>query len=112
MKWEVVYYSEKIEQQILALPNDLKAHYLRLADLIGTYGPQLKPPHTKAMGNGLFELRLKGHEGIARVFYCTIIGRKVVMLHGFIKKSQKTPRKELDIATKRMNEAKKNAESR
>lgn len=112
MKWEVVYYSEKIEQQILALPNDLKAHYLRLADLIGTYGPHLKPPHTKAMGNGLFELRLKGHEGIARVFYCTIVGRKVVMLHGFIKKSQKTPRKELDIATKRMNEVKKNAESR
>jgi phage-related protein len=54
---------------------DLKTHYLRLADLMEMYGPHLKPPLTKAMENGLFELRLKGHEGIARVFYCTIIGR-------------------------------------
>ncbi len=66
-------------------------------------------PHTRAMGTGLFELRLKAAEGIARVFYCTLVGRRIVMLHQFIKKSDKTPGKELDIARKRMKEI-KNAE--
>jgi phage-related protein len=56
------------------------------------------------LGGGLFELRLKAAEGIARVFYCTMIGRLIVMLHEFIKKSEKTPRKELNIARKRMKE--------
>ena len=53
---------------------------------------------------GLFELRLKVAEGIVRVFYCTLVGRRIVMLHQFIKKSEKTPRKALAIARKRMKE--------
>lgn len=69
-------------------------------------GPHLGEPHTKAFGSGLFELRLKGAEGIARVFFCTVIGRRIVMLHSFVKKSAKTPAKELDIAEKRMKEFK------
>ena len=68
------------------------------------YGPDLGMPHTRAMGEGLFELRLKAPEGIARVFYCTIVSRRIVMLHQFVKKSNKTPRRELDIARKRMRE--------
>jgi phage-related protein len=56
------------------------------------------------MGDGLFELRLKAAEGIARVFYCTMGGRKIVILHQFIKKSDKTPPKELAIARRRMKE--------
>lgn len=63
-------------------------------------------PHTRAMGEGLFELRLKASEGIARVIYCTLVGRRIVMLHQFIKKSEKTPRRELDIAKRRMKETK------
>lgn len=70
------------------------------------YGPNLGMPHTRAMGEGLFELRLKAAEGIARVFYCTLIGRKIVTLHQFVKKSEKTPRKELEIARRRMKETK------
>ena len=58
------------------------------------------------MGEGLFELRLKAVEGIARVFYCTLVGRRVVMLHQFIKKSEKTPLNELKIARNRMKEVK------
>jgi phage-related protein len=58
------------------------------------------------MGGGLFELRLKAAEGIARVFYCALIGRRIVMLHQFIKKSEKTPRRETEIARKRMKEVK------
>ena len=58
------------------------------------------------MGSGLFELRLKAAEGIARVFYCTLVGKRIVMLHHFIKKSEKTPRNELEKALRRMNEVK------
>lgn len=59
------------------------------------------------MGDGLFELRVKGKEGIARVFFCTVIGQRVIMLHGFIKKSEKTPPKELKMARLRLSEVKK-----
>ena len=70
------------------------------------FGPDLGMPHTCAMGSGLFELRLKAAEGIARVFYCTLVGKRIVMLHHFIKKSEKTPRNELEKALRRMNEVK------
>ena len=80
------------------------ARYLRYSDRMEAYGPDLGMPHTRAMGDGLFELRLKAAEGIARVFYCTMGGRKIVILHQFIKKSDKTPPKELAIARRRMKE--------
>jgi len=70
------------------------------------YGPDLGMPHTRAMGKGLFELRLKAAEGIARVLYCTIIGKKIMILHQFIKKSDRTPPKELVLARRRMKEVK------
>lgn len=68
------------------------------------FGPDLGMPHTRAMGGGLFELRIKAAEGIARVFYCTVIGRRIVFLHQFVKKSAKTPPKELQIARQRMKD--------
>jgi phage-related protein len=68
------------------------------------YGPDLGMPHTKAMGDGLFELRLKAAEGIARVFYCTMVRKRIVMLHHFIKKTDKTPAKELNAARMRKKE--------
>ena len=70
-------------------------------------GPNLGEPHTKAFGDGLFELRLKGAEGIAGVFFCTLIGKRIVMLHSFIKKSERTPRREREIAETRMKEIKR-----
>ena len=80
------------------------ARFVRYAERMEIYGPDLGMPHTKAMGDGLFELRLKAGEGIARVFYCTKVGRRIVLLHHFIKKSDKTPAKELLIARIRMKE--------
>jgi phage-related protein len=71
------------------------------------FGPNLGAPHTKAFGHGLFELRLKGAEGIARVFFCALVGQRIVMLHCFIKKSEKTPRREREIAEARMKEVKR-----
>lgn len=70
------------------------------------YGPDLGMPHTRAMGGGLFELRIKSAECIARVFYCTVVVRRIVFLHHFVKKTDKTPRNELDIARQRMKDIK------
>lgn len=106
MKWIIEYYNSDIERSILNLPEGLLARYLRLTDLMLEFGSNLGPPHTKAVKDGLFELRLKSKEGIARVFFCTIVNKKIVMLHAFIKKSQKTPKKDLSIALKRMKEVK------
>jgi phage-related protein len=106
MNWTITYYSESVQDEILALPSGLLARYLRYADRMEVYGPDLGMPHTRAMGEGLFELRLKAREGIARVFYCTMIGRKIIILHQFIKKSDKTPSKELVLARRRMKEVK------
>ena len=68
------------------------------------HGADLRLPHSRAMGQGLFELRCKGREGIGRVFYCTMVGREIVILHSFIKKTQETPDKELALAQRRLKE--------
>lgn len=106
MKWNIEYHNPDVEKLILNLPKGLLARYLRLTDLMIEFGPNLGLPHTKSIKDGLFELRLKSKEGIARVFFCTIINKKIIMLHTFIKKSQKIQQKELSIAIKRMKEVK------
>lgn len=68
------------------------------------FGPDLGMPHTRAMGGGLFELRIKAAEGIARVFYCAVVDQRIVFLHQFVKKTERTPPKELEIARRRLKE--------
>jgi phage-related protein len=104
--FEIKYYSKSVQAQILELPDTLAARYVVLTRRMIAIGPNLGAPHTKAMGGGLFELRLKGAEGIARVFYCALIGKRIVMLHSFVKKSQRTPQQELDVAQSRLKEIK------
>jgi len=106
MSWTITCYSESVQKEILDLPAGFLARYLRYADRMEVYGTDLGMPHTRAMGEGLFELRLKAVEGIARVFYCTMIGKRIMMLHQFIKKTDKTPPKELTIARWRLKEIK------
>ena len=106
MDFTIEYYSEAVQHEILALPDSLAARYVVLTRRIAAVGPNLGTPHTEAFGDGLFELRLKGQEGIARVFFCTLVGRRVVMLHSFVKKTQKTPPRELAVARTRMKEIK------
>ncbi len=88
------------------MPAGFLARYLRYTDRMEVFGPDLGMPHTRAMGEGLFELRLKAGEEIARVFYCTMVGKKIMVLHQFIKKTVKTPPRELETARRRMKEAK------
>jgi phage-related protein len=104
--YTITYYSEGVQAEILSLPDSLAARYIVLTRRMVVLGPNLGEPHTKAFGEGLFELRLKGAEGIARVFFCTLVGRRIVVLHSFVKKSQKTPPREHRIAEMRMKEIK------
>ncbi len=104
MSWQINYFNKQLEKEILNLPAGLLARYLRLTDMMVEFGSNLGMPHTQSIGNGLNELRVKSKEGITRVFYCTKVGKQIVMLHVFIKKSQKIPKKELALATKRMKE--------
>jgi phage-related protein len=106
VEYTISYYSEQVLDEILDLPDTLAARYIVLTRRMIVLGPNLGEPHTNAFGEGLFELRLKGAEGIARVFYCALIGKRVVMLHSFVKKTNKTPLRELAIATSRMKEVK------
>lgn len=106
MDYTIGYYSEAVQEQILCLPDTLAARYIVLTRRMVALGPNLGEPHTKAFGQGLFEMRLKGAEGIARVFYCTLVGRRIVMLHSFVKKSDRTPLREREIALSRMKEIK------
>jgi len=108
MPWSIEYATPAVEQAISELPSGMAAKYLHLTDLMLEFGVNLGMPHTRAISDGLFELRVKGHEGIARVFYCTLVGKRIVVLHSFVKKSQKTPAKEIKIAKRRMAEVKGN----
>ena len=104
MAWSVTFYSDQLEAEMRDLAPGFVARFIRYAERMEVYGPDLGMPHTRAMGGGLFELRIKAAEGIARVFYCTVVDRRIVFLHQFVKKSEKTPPKELDIARRRMKE--------
>lgn len=89
------------------MPDTLAARYIVLTRRMIALGPNIGEPHTKAFGDGLFELRLKGAEGIARVFFCTLVGKRIVMLHSYIKKSERTPTREREVAETRMKEIKR-----
>lgn len=104
--YTIRYYDGLVQAEIFALPKTLQARYVALSRRMVASGPNLGMPHTRALGSGLFELRLKGVEGIARVFYCVQIGRNIVMLHGFVKKTDKTPPTERKIAEDRLKEIK------
>lgn len=107
MKWKITFYSDKVEVQTLKLPSGILANFLHIAEMIEELGPNLGKPYVGALGSGLYEIRAKGKEGIGRSVYCMAKGKEIVILHTFIKKSQKTPKKDLDLAKKRMKEVSK-----
>ena len=109
MEWEIKYYSEAVQEEIQTFPAGIQARYILLTERMIIYGANLGMPHTKSMKDGLFELRMKSKEGIGRVLYCTLVNKKIIMLHSFIKKTEKTPPKEIKLAITRMKEVKLNA---
>lgn len=106
MAFQISYYNHRVLREIEDWPVDLLADYARLTALLAAHGPALGMPHSKAFGSGLFELRAHAKSGIGRGFYCYLEGKKIVVLHAFVKKTQQTPDRELEIARKRLREVK------
>ena len=104
MPYVVEYFHPKVLADIEAWPVDVLADYARLVELLVEYGPNLRLPHSRAMGQSLFELRPRGRSGIGSAFYCFQVRKRVVVVHAFIKKTQQTPDKELKLARKRMKD--------
>jgi phage-related protein len=106
MKYSIEYFHPRVRAEIESWPSGILADYARIVELLIEFGPNLRMPYSRAMGDGLFELRPRSSEGIARVFYCYMIPRHIVVLHAFVKKTQETPKRELKIARKKMKEIK------
>jgi len=104
VKYAIEYFHARVKGDIERWPDGILADYARLVELLMEFGQNLRMPHSRAMGDGLFELWPRGREGIGRALYCFVVGQRIVMLHAFVKKTQETPEKELRLARKRMKE--------
>jgi len=103
--WLVEYVSATAKAEVDALPRDLRASFERITGMIRDNGlERMREPYVKHLDGELWEMRLKGSDGIARSLYVTASGRRVVVLRTFIKKTEKAPRREIDIALKRAKE--------
>jgi phage-related protein len=107
MPWEIHYYTESVRRDIEAWPVGIRAMYARITERMQAFGPHLEMPFTRPMGEGLFEVRAKGKEGIGRAFFCTAVGQTIVILHAFLKKTQKTPHRDLELARRRLREVRR-----
>lgn len=105
MEWSVEFLNEEVRAELDALPKDIMASFLRIARLIQSEGLQgMREPYVKHLEGPLWEMRMKGKDGIARAAYVTATGRRVVVVRVFPKKTQKTPRREIELALKRAKE--------
>jgi phage-related protein len=102
MGWTVTTLNAAVDEEIEALPADMRARLVRLSNLIELHGFTALPHESVAhLEDKLWELRIKGRTGISRAIYVTASGRRVVVLRVFVKKTQKTPRRELQLARER-----------
>ena len=105
MNWTVEFLDEGVAADLSAMPEDIQAAFLRIAEMIGSRGlERMREPYVKHLQGPVWEMRLRGKDGIARAAYVTATGRRVVVVHVFGKKTQKTPRRELEIALRRAKE--------
>ena len=107
MAWTVETLNETVDAELAELPADMRARLARISELIGAVGlPNVKEPHVRHVRGQLWEIRLKGKAGIARALYVTANEQRVVILRAFIKKTEKTPAGEIDLALQRGKEFK------
>jgi phage-related protein len=104
MNFVIEYFHARVKAEIESWPDDLLADFARMVELLMDFGPNIGMPHSRPLGGGLFELRPRGREGIGRAFYCFAVGRRVVILHAFVKKTRGTPEQALRIARRRIKE--------
>ena len=107
MKWIVELLDDRVRDELEDLPSDMQARFRRIVELIQGFGlERVREPHVKHLGNSLWEMRMKGKDGISRAIYVTASGLRVVVVRVFVKKTQKTPRREIALALERGKEVK------
>jgi phage-related protein len=105
VSWQIIFLDERVEAEMEEQPADIRARFDRLKQLIVDHGvADLPRKYARHIRDRLWELRMKGKDGIARAFYVTATGRRVVIVRVFTKKTQKTPQREIDLALKRAEE--------
>ncbi|HWE98238.1 MAG TPA: type II toxin-antitoxin system RelE/ParE family toxin [Caulobacteraceae bacterium] len=105
MSWSVFFVSAAAQAELDALPVDMRARFERITRLIQEHGlEKVREPYVKHLEDKLWEMRLSGKAGIARSIYLTASGRRVVILRTFVKKTEKTPKRELELARERAKE--------
>ena len=102
-EYEIEYYETEdgtrpAEEFILSQNNKMQAKIFTALDLLEYKGPGVREPYSKPLGDGIFEVRAKVGSDISRVLYFFIIGKKIILTNGFVKKTQKTPKREIDRA--------------
>ncbi len=107
MTWTVEVLNETVLEEINAFPEDIQAAYVRLSERIIVLGlERIGQPHLKHLRGKLWEMRFRGRDGIGRAIYVTAVGRRVVVLRAFMKKTRKTPNSDLELAEARAKEVK------
>ena len=107
MSWQVEILNDAVSKEITALPEDMQARFLRISELIRTFGLEaVGAPHVKHLEGKIWEMRLKGRAGIARALYVVVLDQRVIVVRAFVKKTQKTPRPEIELALRRAKEIK------
>ena len=105
MEWSVEFVNEQVKATLDAMPLDIRASFQRIVELIQSHGlERVREPYVKHLEGPLWEMRIRGRGGIARAVYVTAIGKRIVVVHVFTKKTQKTPRREIAIALARATE--------
>ncbi|MEP7350119.1 MAG: type II toxin-antitoxin system RelE/ParE family toxin [Sphingorhabdus sp.] len=107
MNWKVEALDDAVMAEIEALPKDMRAKFEHISRMIMSFGlEKMREPYVKHIEGPLWEMRLMGRDGIARAFYVTATRKRVIVLRAFRKKTQKTPRSEIELALKRAQEVK------
>jgi phage-related protein len=107
MAWAVETLNETVDAELAELPADMRARLVRISEMIASVGlPNVREPHVRHIRGQLWEIRLKGKTGIARALYVTAKEQRVVILRALVKKTEKTPTGEIDLALQRAKEVK------
>lgn len=102
MRW-TIHLLPEAEAELVAMPADIRACFLHVAELLQAFGPQqVGMPHIRHLEGKLWEMRMKGRDGIARAVYVARTGQRLTVVHVFIKKTQKTPRRAMETARARL----------
>jgi phage-related protein len=105
LQWSFTYVNAAAKAELDALPRDVRASFERIVGLVQAMGlERVHEPYIKHIEDPLWEMRLRGRDGIARSLCVTASGRRVVILRTFVKKTQKTPRREIELALRRAKE--------